>query len=192
MKGLEEFIETARKAYPYEAAGFIFTDGHEWHIMPVKAIPHDFDKDGWPEGFKFDRTDKTRVERKAKKLGLKKIGVIHSHPIIPLEYPDPSIPLHIKYNSFITPEEHEADWQEHPSEIDLKFMRKYKQKVRGIIVINEQGEVRGIRFHDKNDNDVIPDSVPPTTFIEKYKIAKWTKEWLKNHKNKEVTRDDRD
>lgn len=111
-----------------------------WIVYEVKAVPVDFDGDGFAEGWKPDKKDFARVKRQARKEELTKIGNIHTHP---------SGPRWSKvgfYGSLL------------PSDVDLKFMRKFDQTVRGVISVEywpetyrseAKAEILGILFHDQ-------------------------------------------
>lgn len=78
-----------------------------------------------------------KVKKKARDMGYVKIGNVHSHPYPENEKVDADIILEIS----------------HPSDVDLKFARKFNDIIRGIIVVGKD-EFYATRFHDQNDNDI--------------------------------------
>jgi len=121
------FLKKAIEEYPREACAFLFSKKpysteEEWFCFPISNIdPHP------EEGWMPDKKETQKIKQEARKRGLVKIGNIHTHPII-------------KGNGF-----HEEYFE--PSERDLKFAQKYRDIVRGIVVIDSEA-IYGIKFHD--------------------------------------------
>lgn len=122
------FLELAMQSIPNEACGFLYTrlpyDISEiWDIFPLKNVSDD-PKNAWQP----DSNEVTKVKRMAHRLGLTKIGNIHSHP-------------YVNKNKTIA-------WHLQPSDIDLKFAQRFSDVIRGIIVVTRQ-KILGIGFHDR-------------------------------------------
>ena len=155
MKGLESFNKLAKERYPFEASGILFQADDEWKIINVKVIDWDWDADEEVKnldefnpnhsiGFHYDKKDWARAKRIGKKNNWRKLGVIHSHPIL---------------NGHNVTEEVIDDMSQ-PSDVDLKYARKWGG-IRGIVVIGlkEGGpEVLRVRFHDADNNDIEEDT----------------------------------
>lgn len=150
MKGLEEFKNECLTSYPYEKCGLIYMKDNEWHIVAVETIPMDFDGDGFPEGFTPDRKDWAKKKKKILRDGGFIIGIIHSHPVALQEI---HVGRKIASRRFL------SDFYSHPSKVDLKYQRKFRHLVRGIVVCSNK-EVFAVRFHDVNDVDVSADCCP--------------------------------
>ncbi len=122
------FLGQAILEHPDEVCGFLFSDrpymdGEEWHVFPVKNIAENKIYRWIP-----DRKDMLNAKRKAIKMGLVKIGNVHTHSKV-------------------------ADWQKAeelflPSPADLKFARRFNDIVRGIVVCDKE-RIYGVKFHDK-------------------------------------------
>jgi len=144
MKGIEDFNKIAIENHPHEVCGLVTLANNEWNIYPVKTIPKDFDEDGFPEGFTPEKKDWRKKKKMLVERGESIIGIIHSHPI---------------GEPFCKDTESNFQTQMHPSIVDLKYQRKFKHIIRGIVVVNKK-EVRGMRFHDVNDETVKIDTCP--------------------------------
>jgi hypothetical protein len=110
-----------------ELCAWLFSDGpysddEKWYVVEVKAIPWDFDGDGFNEGWKPDKKDMAKVKKFARERRWTKIGNIHTHPISK-EFGE---------HNFAS----ELEDVSQPSETDLKFARKFNDVVRGIVVID--------------------------------------------------------
>jgi len=141
VKGLKEFQEDCKRAFPNEHSGQIYLDKNDfWCVISVKTIPTDFDHDGLCEGFTPDKTDWYKKKKMIIKNGGIIIGVIHSHPRF-------------------GPEDNSIEWLSQPSEMDLKLQRKYKHLVRGIVVCNKT-RIFKVRFHDARNKTVKPNTCP--------------------------------
>ena len=121
------FLGTCRKEYPKEACGVLYAnkpyaDEETWVVFPITNTDPNPE-----EGWYFDVKELQKIKSMAKKRKLVKIGNIHTHCI----------------------EKGEKFTEEYfePSEIDLKFAQKYRDIVRGIIVLDDK-EIYGIKFHD--------------------------------------------
>lgn len=133
---LNGFLKEAIENYPNESSGFLFTSNpyspnEEWHIFSVKNIAED-KQSAW----KPDKNDMQRVKQKAKKLGLIKIGNVHTHPYPNILWKGSSV-----------------EDNRRPSDIDLKFAQKFNDLVRIIWVI-QKDEVLAHIVHDKYGNEI--------------------------------------
>jgi hypothetical protein len=129
------FLGRAIEEYPNEVAGFLFSKQpyspeEEWFVFPVKNVSKDPEHEWIP-----DKDEMHKIKQKAVKLGLVKIGNVHTHPI-----PD-SLTFY------------EIEQANQPSPKDLHFARRFNDIVRGIIVIGKSSEgkdaIFGILWHDK-------------------------------------------
>lgn len=139
------FLKDCIKDFPKEICAFIFAENiysedEVWHVFRVKEIPIDDDKDGFAEGWNPDKKDLQKVKKIAKDLNLIKLGNIHTHPI------------HEEYTKRGFADNIEDT--KHPSEKDLSFARRFRDIVRGIVVINKNG-IQLIRFHDMFDRTIV-------------------------------------
>lgn len=126
------FLEHAIESYPNEAAGFLFSrkpysSEEEWFIFQVKNISDDPENAWIPE-----RKDMLRIKGKAIKMGLTKIGNIHTHPY----------PKRVGFSEDLL-----SDIMR-PSPAALKFAKRFNDVIRGILVCDDNA-IYGIHFHDK-------------------------------------------
>ena len=128
------FLKHAMSVQPEEACGFLFSDKpyspqEEWHVFAVRNIS------AKPiEGWIPDKKEMLRVKARAIKMGLPKIGNIPTHPFHPHDDIE-NIP--------------------NPSELDLRYARRFNDIIRGIIVIDGKTKtIFGIKFHDKFGNHI--------------------------------------
>ena len=123
---LNGLVKHACDSWPNEVCGFLFSSGpysldEEWYFFPVSNDSMDPENEWIP-----NRKDMLAVKAKAMKMGLTKIGNIHSHPFHGL-------------------------WDEThflPSAKDLTFARRFNDIIRGIVVVGQSG-LYDIKFHDK-------------------------------------------
>ncbi len=133
------FLKKAVEESPKEVCAFLFSkkpysDKEEWFCFPIQNIdPHP------EEGWMPDKKETQKIKQEARKLGLVKIGNIHTHPI-------PK-----SFHSCIGEDFIEENFK--PSERDLKFAQKYGDIVRGIIVVDSEA-IYGIKFHDMFGNNL--------------------------------------
>lgn len=132
-----------------ESCAWIFADIQTdyWEIFEVKNIGLKYRGDTVEErvrsSFAPDKKDFAKIKRKARKLGLTKIGNVHTHVVIGS---DPN----------------ELEYQFRPSEPDLKYAKKYNDIVRAVIVVSfplslirpyphcvENGKIYGIVWFDQ-------------------------------------------
>ena len=133
---LNGFMKEAVENYPNESSGFLFTKNpyssqEIWYIFSVKNVSED-KQSSW----KPDKNDMQRIKQQAKKLGLIKIGNVHTHP-----YPNSNW------------EGSSVEDNKHPSDIDLSFAQKFNDLVRIIWVVNKEG-ILGSFVHDKFGNEI--------------------------------------
>ena len=111
----------------------------EWHVMRVKEIPKDWDGDGFYEGWAPDKKDLDRVKKIARSKGWTPIGTIHTHPVGPSWCEKENVTKAIIAESA-------------PSEVDLKFQRRFNQIIRGILVVNyfeKPPKIEAVIWHDQ-------------------------------------------
>jgi hypothetical protein len=130
------FLDLAIKEYPKEACGFLFSkmpysQEEEWFVFPVKNISANPENEWIP-----DKKEMLRVKQKATKMGLVKIGNIHTHP-----YPDGE--WHIETERMII----------RPSKKDLQFARRFNDVVR-IILVTGKDYISDCFVHDKFGNQI--------------------------------------
>ncbi len=120
------FLEFAREKIPKEACGFVFaenmyTEGEIWHVMILTNISED------PENsWLVDSKEVAKIKKLAIQNKWIKIGNVHSHPL--------------------TVEGYDEDLLK-PSELDLKFARKFRDIARAVVVCGKN-KIYGIRWHD--------------------------------------------
>mgnify|MGYP001616375744 CR=1 FL=1 len=123
------FLKHAAKEYPKEACAFLFSklpysQEEEWFVFAVKNIAEN-PKEAWIP----DKQEMLKIKAKSIKLGLVKIGNVHTHPYSK------------EWGVF-----NEDTMKEiiQPSDIDLKFARKFNDVVRIIVCIDDKA-VYGFR-----------------------------------------------
>ena len=131
-------MSQAVKNYPNESCAFLFADKpfseqEDWHVFPIKNISETPTESWIP-----DKKEMLKVKAKAKKLKLTKIGNIHSHPI--------------HQGDCISLEDLIQEYKQ-PSNVDLKFARKFNDTIRGIIVVGKDA-IYEQHFHDQYGNTV--------------------------------------
>jgi len=119
-----------------------FESNYKIYVYPVKNIglPGESTRDT----FSPDKKDFRRVKKEITKLGLTKIGNLHTHVLSPKDW-------WLKQNS---PVQTDIDAFSLPSGRDLKFARKFNDVLRGILTIvfyehDEKGYLVRIVFHNK-------------------------------------------
>jgi len=113
------FIKYACENWPNEVAGFLYVENiyqinELWHVFPVKNVSKDKIRRWAP-----DKKQNEQIKRMAKKKQLIKLGNVHTHPYPPNK----------KY------ELDKAKVYVMPSSIDLKFAQKYRDIIRGILLV---------------------------------------------------------
>ena len=84
----DEIIAHAKADFPIEACGYLAgNDNTISHSFRLKNI------DNSPEHFSFDPEEQFATYKKARNLGLKIIGVYHSHPYTPARMSEEDIKL---------------------------------------------------------------------------------------------------
>ena len=126
------FMKSVVDEYPREVCAFLFSRSpysydEEWFVFQVKNIS-EIPAEEWIP----DKNEMHRVKAKAIKMGLTKIGNIHSHPFI---------------------EGYLIENVIGPSKKDLQFARRFNDIIRGILVVSKEA-IYGIRFHDKFGNQI--------------------------------------
>lgn len=130
------FLGQATLEYPKEVAGFLFSEKpyspeEEWHVFLVKNVAKSLGLD--PEhAWEPDRKEMLKIKQKAIRMGLTKIGNVHTHPY----------PKGIEYSENVLKEIIQ------PSKKDLRFARRFNDVVRGILVVGSDA-IYDILFHDK-------------------------------------------
>lgn len=133
-----DFLEHSLKEYPKESCGFLFSkmpysEHEEWFVFQVKNISDNPENEWIP-----DKKEMLKVKAKATKLGLVKIGNVHTHPYYP------------EWKPFNEDKMKEVI---QPSEKDLHFARKFNDVVRIIVCIDDKS-VYGCYVHDKFGNKI--------------------------------------
>lgn len=83
-----EIIKHAKEDFPIEACGyFAGKDGEITEVFRMKNV------DNSPEHFSFDPEEQFKVYKMSRKLGLKVLGVYHSHPYTPARMSEEDIKL---------------------------------------------------------------------------------------------------
>lgn len=113
------FLKIAVQNYPKESCGFLFSrlpysSEEELVVFPVKNISITPTQEWIPEP-----NEMAKVKAKARRLGLVKIGNVHTHP----------------FGGILA--EHNTDLEQlmQPSDKDLKFAQKFNDILRIIIVV---------------------------------------------------------
>ncbi len=128
------FLREAVKNYPKESCGFLFSrlpysSEEELIVFSVKNVSLEPTEEWIPH-----QNETLKVKRRAKRLGLVKIGNIHTHPILE---------KHIN----------EVDELMQPSYIDLKFAQRFNDILRIIIPVTKDS-ILGCYVHDKFGNKI--------------------------------------
>jgi len=131
------FLKHCIDQYPKEACGFLFSKmpfslEEEWYVFSVENISKNPLEQWIPH-----KKGMGQVKNKAVKMGLVKIGNIHTHP-----YPEGEKITNDVIEDFLL-----------PSPEDLRFARKHNDIVRGIIVCDKEHNY-AILFHDKFGNNL--------------------------------------
>jgi len=132
------FLKLAVRKYPKEVCGFLFSkqpynSKEEWFVFPVKNISEN-PEDGWIP----DRKEMLKIKAKAIKLGLVKIGNVHTHPY---------------YKEFGEYNEEKMKEIIQPSDTDLLFARKFNDIVRIIVCVDDK-KIYNSFIHDKFGNKI--------------------------------------
>lgn len=126
------FLKHAMDECPNEVCGFLYSDkpleeDGQWFVFPVENIAKD-KRHSWIP----DKKELKEIKEKAREMKLIKIGNVHTHPIpsvregATLELMDEAIK---------------------PSDIDLKFAKRFNDIIRGIMLVSKIA-IYGIEFHD--------------------------------------------
>ncbi len=134
-----EFLKMCCTNYPNESCAFLFAEKpfsefEKWHVFPVANNSSDPTNSWIP-----DKSQMAKVKKKARAFGLTKIGNIHSHPIpfdLLHKVPSPGEEFDIVREASL------------PSELDLKFARKFNDTIRGILVVGPDA-IYHQYFHDQ-------------------------------------------
>ena len=129
---LKDFLEHAKRVYPEEACGFLYSTGpycsdENWYIKILDNASENPD-----HSFTFYTKEVNKVRKWAKDRRFIKIGNIHTHPVTKNSFKN--MPM-LKYHLL-------------PSKIDIKAAQKFSDVVRIIVCINKS-KFLGIRLHDK-------------------------------------------
>ena len=141
------FLKHAVEEHPKEAAGFLFSrkpysSEEEWYVFTVKNASDDPCNSWFP-----DRKDMQRIKAKAIRMGLVKIGNVHTHP-----YP-PQIPFNEEELSNLLKPSTPDNKAVPEGFSDLDFARKFNDVIRGILVVNND-TIYGCKWHDKFGNNI--------------------------------------
>jgi len=144
-KSWNDFLNQIVQPYRYEeSCAWLFCDkpfclDHTVYVFPIENIG--LKGHSKKSSFAPNRKQLQKVKQIAKKRGLTKIGNVHTHVLQP-DYD----PIDFDYDSFCL-----------PSELDLKFARKFNDIIRGIITVifnkdGEHGMIWDIVWHDQYGN----------------------------------------
>ena len=133
-----EFLKHAIHEYPKEVCAFMFSkkpysEDEEWHVFTVKNVA-----DNPEEAWIPDKKEMLKVKAKATKLGMVKIGNVHTHPYWK------------ELGNFDIDKMKEII---QPSEKDLHFARKFNDVVRIIACVDDK-YAYGTYVHDKFGNKI--------------------------------------
>lgn len=133
------FIKICCDNYPNESCSILYAKSpfqkiEDWFVFPIDNIAKN-KKNHW----QYDKKQLQHVKGRAKKLGLTRIGNIHSHPI-PKNY----------YELFGSLEK-AINHASPPSDDDLKYAKRYNDIVRGILVVDDKA-IYAHCFHDQFGN----------------------------------------
>jgi len=130
------FLKICCTSYPDESCAFLFAKTpfritEKWFVFPVDNIATDKQHHWQP-----DKKQMVKVKKKAKALGLTKIGNIHSHPI----------PMN--YEEIFGTKEKAIEHANSPSDDDTRYAQRFNDIVRGILVVDDKA-VYAHCFHDQ-------------------------------------------
>lgn len=120
------WLEDAIRNYPRESCGILYTSRpydstmENWHIIPVKNVSPT-PLSAWQP----DRQELEQAKEHARNGKWTQLGNVHTHPHFLRPAPDDAL----------------------PSDVDLRFARRYNNAVRGVITI-APGENGTLRFFD--------------------------------------------
>lgn len=84
----DEIVKHAKEAFPVEACGyFAGKDGEITEVFRMKNV------DNSSEHFSFDPEEQFKIYKKVRNMGLKILGVYHSHPYTPARMSEEDIKL---------------------------------------------------------------------------------------------------
>lgn len=131
-----DFLKICCENYPNESCALLFAKipfriVESWYVFPVDNISKNKTREWIP-----DKKQMQIAKRKAKKLGLTRIGNIHSHPIP------------INYKEIFGNKEKAINHADSPSDMDLKYAQRFNDIVRGILVVDDKA-VYAHCFHDQ-------------------------------------------
>lgn len=126
------FLKKAVESFPKETCAFLFSSKpyspeEKWIVFPVRNVC-ETPLTGWIPC----KAETNKIKQKATKMGLVKIGNIHTHPITPGDDIE---------ESFL------------PSDTNLRYARRFNDIIRGIIVVDNKA-IYGIKLHDKFGNPI--------------------------------------
>jgi len=130
------FFNKAIEGFPNEVCAMlyaknIYSKNEEWFVFEIENISENPENEWIPS-----KKDMAKVKRQADKLGLIKIGNVHTHPY----YGDDS-PINL--NECVR-----------PSEKDLWYAKKFNDLVRIIILVKKNGGIMNHFIHDKYGNKI--------------------------------------
>jgi len=130
---LETIVKPSRSNQ--ESCAWIFADikTDMWNVIEVKNVGLKGRK--LKDSFAPDKKEFAKAKRLARKEGWTKIGNIHTHVVVSGTW-------------------REAEQQLRPSEVDLKYARRYNDIVRAVIVVKfpdrrSMGKIYGIVWFDQ-------------------------------------------
>lgn len=137
---LDRIIKPSRAKQ--ESCAWIFADieNNIWNVLEVGNVG--LKNKSIVRSFAPDKKEFTKVKKLARECKLTKLGNVHTHVVVENEYD------HI---------DGELENQLRPSEMDLKYARRFNDIIRGVIVVwfkdyKSKGMIYGIVWHDQYGN----------------------------------------
>ena len=130
------FLKKAIEGYPNEVCGMLYTKDpysgkEEWFVYPCKNISESPEDSWFP-----DIKELAKIKRETDKLGLIKLGNIHTHP----------------YKGDNSIEDMEEMVK--PSDLDLLYAKKFRDFIRIIMLVRKDGGIMNVFLHDKFGNKI--------------------------------------
>lgn len=148
----DNFLSLCCKQHPKEACAMLyaykpFSRQEEWFVFPIRNA-HENPEEGWIP----DKKELSKLKIKTAKLGLVKIGNVHSHPLPNKEDYDNYMIDGKRLSEF---DDQVEMWEAFgsPSDMDLKYVKKFNDIIRGILVVDDLGVYHHV-WHDKFGNKI--------------------------------------
>ena len=130
------FFKKAIDGLPNEVCAFlyaknIYSDKEEWFVFEIENVSENPEEEWIPS-----KKDMAKIKRQADKLGLIKIGNVHTHPYFEDDDLD-------KLDEYVK-----------PSEKDLWYAKKFNDLIRIILLVKKDGGIMNSFVHDKFGNKI--------------------------------------